>query len=127
MSRQLKSAASKREAFESEALGLYDQMVAWRRKHSQATFDEIAAQVQIGRKQLMGHLLEELAVQEIEKEQWQEQVCPECGGRLEDKGVREKRVVHSEGEARLARPYYHCKHCGSGFFPLGRVSGIGQP
>ncbi len=126
MSRQLKSAANKRKAFESEALGLYEQMVTWRSEHSQATFDEIAAQVQTGRKKLMGHLLEELAVQEVEKEQWQEQVCAECGGKLEDKGVREKRVVHSEGEARLERPYYHCKPCGSGFFPLGRVSGIEQ-
>ena len=119
MSRQLRSAASKREAFETEALGLYDQLAAWRREHPQATFDELAAHVQVERKKLMGQILEELAVQEIEKEQWQEQICPECGGKLENKGMREKRVVHSEGEARLERPYYYCKPCGRGFSPLG--------
>jgi YgiT-type zinc finger domain-containing protein len=94
-------------------------MVAWRRDHPQATFDEIAGQLQKERKKLMGHLLGELAVQEVEKEQWQEQVCPECGGKLENKGVRKKRVVHSEGEAELERPYYHCPSCGRGFFSLG--------
>ena len=119
MSRQLKSAASKRSEFETEALGLYDQMVAWRREHPQASFDELAARVQPERKKLMGRLLEELAVQEIEKEQWQGQSCAECGGKLENKGRRKKRVVHSEGEASLERPYYHCQSCGSGFFPLG--------
>lgn len=117
--RQVRGAASKRQAFEVESLGMYDEMVKWRKEHPQATFDEIAGQMSVRRRRLMGQFMGELAVQEIEKETWQEQVCPDCGGKMENKGERERRVVHSEGETDLDRPYYHCTRCGSGFFPLG--------
>ena len=119
MKREMRSASSKRRGFEKEALQLYDEMVAWRKAHPEATFDEIAGQVSIKRKRLMGQLLGELSVQKMEKEGWQEQVCPDCGGKLENKGVRTRQVVHSEGETELERPYYHCPNCGKGFFPLG--------
>ena len=119
MKGQLRGASSKRAAFEVEALQVYDELTKWRREHPRATFDEIASQVSAGRKRLMGRLMGELAVQELEKEAWQEQVCPDCGGALENKGVRERQVVHSEGETNLSRLYYHCTLCGSGFFPLG--------
>ena len=86
MNRQLRSTSRKREGFETEALGLYDELVSWRKEHPQATFDEIAGQVRAGRKRLMGQLLEELASQEIEREVWQERECPACGGSWRTKG-----------------------------------------
>lgn len=119
MTGQTKSASSKRQAFEKEALGMYDELVRWRREHPGATFDEIAGHSSVKRRALMGQLLGELAAQELEQEGWQEQLCPECERKMENKGARKRQVVHSEGEASLERPYYHCTICGSGFSPLG--------
>ena len=59
MTQQIRSASSKRQAFEKEALGMYDEVVRWRREHPGATFDEIAGQASVRRRQLMGQLLGE--------------------------------------------------------------------
>jgi hypothetical protein len=48
-----------------------------------------------------------------------EHTCPTCGGKVSDKGIREKWVVTQAGEVRLERHYYYCDRCKAGFFPSG--------
>lgn len=43
--------------------------------------------------------------------------CPECGGKLRNKGKRLKRQVTLRGEIDIERTYYQCKDCGVGVFP----------
>lgn len=43
--------------------------------------------------------------------------CPECGGKLRNKGKQSKRVVTLRGETDLERSYYQCEDCGKGIFP----------
>ena len=43
--------------------------------------------------------------------------CPDCGGKLRNKGKRGKRLVTLRGETIIERPYTQCKACGTGFFP----------
>jgi len=107
------------ESFVSGASEMYERLRVWRKAHPQATFDDIAREIRREREQLTGRLAAEMAVQEKKKEQWQEEICPECGKVAHYKGMRKRQVVHEEGESTLERPYYRCRHCGNGFFPLG--------
>ena len=43
--------------------------------------------------------------------------CPECGGKLKDKGKRAKWVLTQAGEVQVERDYYYCERCKAGFFP----------
>ena len=46
--------------------------------------------------------------------------CP-CGARMTYAGRRPKTFVTALGEMTLARAYYHCKTCNSGFVPRDRA------
>ena len=50
--------------------------------------------------------------------------CPECGGKLRDKGKRRKPLVTMRGEIEVERAHYVCQGCGAGYFPPG--SGLGS-
>ena len=43
--------------------------------------------------------------------------CPDCGGKLRNKGKRTKRLVTLRGETEIERRYYQCEDCGKGIFP----------
>ena len=49
----------------------------------------------------------------------QTKMCPDCGGRLRNKGKHSKRLVTLRGEVDLERSYYQCETCGKGVFPPG--------
>lgn len=112
------STAEEKAAFMHEAEAMYEELRAWREQHPEATFDEIASQVTPKRRQLMGALLEQLALQQGDGK-YAEAICPECGGQMEASGERKRDVVHAEGEGELERSYHHCPECGSGLFPPG--------
>lgn len=43
--------------------------------------------------------------------------CPECGGKLRNKGKHTKRIVSLRGETDIERAYYQCEACGERIFP----------
>jgi len=45
--------------------------------------------------------------------------CPDCGGKLRNKGKRRKPLVTVRGEIEVERDYYVCTECGRGYFPPG--------
>ena len=103
-------------AFLREAEEMYEGLRLWRDEHPEASFDEIAAEVTPQRRELMGGLLQQLAMQQGDG-RYAEVSCPECGKGMESSGQRKRWVVHSEGETALVRAYHHCAECGSGLFP----------
>lgn len=116
--RKTKSEASRRQEFVAEAEAMYVRLRTWRAAHPEASFDEIGEQVTQERRQLMARLYGELAIQP-EEEAVPEEVCPECGAKLESKGKQERGVSHLEGDVRIQREYQRCNTCGRGFFPPG--------
>lgn len=104
------------EEFEQMCQGLRK----WREGHPQASYDELAAQVTVRRRRLMGQLLQELASQGAGEEMALGVRCEECGQEMRYKGSFKRGVVHYlEGETELERAYYVCGECQSGFFPPG--------
>jgi len=115
------------ESLESLFAQLHEELRQWRAAHPDATLDEIAAQVTPRRRQLMGTLLAELAVQEGNGYVLEGLRCEQCGEPLVYKGTPEREVLLLEGEAELVRAYYHCPHCEAGLFPPRPSAGSGKP
>ncbi len=114
---------SKEEKERQEFLGaaneMYEELRGWRRKHPEASFDEIAAQVTPRRRALMGKMMSQLALQEGDGEVVEGLACPDCGQPMLYKGKPKRGVAHLEGETELVRAYYYCTHCEDGLFPPG--------
>jgi DNA repair exonuclease SbcCD ATPase subunit len=104
-----------KEAFEQ----MWEELHQWRAEHSEASFDEIAAQVTPRRRKLMGQMLVQLATQHGDGEVVEGLKCPECGQGMRYKGQPKREVEHLEGESELLRAYYYCAQCESGLFPPG--------
>jgi hypothetical protein len=54
-----------------------------------------------------------------------EELCPECGSRMQRRGQQGRRVVTEAGSSQLERVYCVCPSCGYSFFPLRRGLGVG--
>lgn len=99
---------------------MYDELRAWRAKHREASFDEIAAQVTPRRRALMGEMLAQLACEGDRDEVVAGVVCKGCGREMRYKGEFKRGVVHYlEGETELERAYFLCGVCETGIFPPG--------
>jgi hypothetical protein len=120
--KRTQSEETKRAEFGEAAEGMHQRLRAWRRAHPEATFDEIAEQVSRERQVLMGDLLEELAA--APESVPLDPTCPHCGGVVQNKGQKQRQVLHREGEMRLGRNYYYCPACEQGFFPSGPAVGL---
>lgn len=108
-----------RAEFLQAATGMYEELRQWRSKHPAASFDEIAAQVTLRRRELMGQLLRQLACQYGDGEVIEGVRCAECGAGMSYKGKPQRGVEHLEGETELERAYYYCAQCEAGIFPPG--------
>jgi uncharacterized protein with PIN domain len=47
----------------------------------------------------------------------EEELCPECGSRMQRRGQQGRRVVTEAGSSQLERVYCVCPSCGYSFFP----------
>lgn len=104
-------------AFLREAERMYDELHAWRAEHPDASFDEIGDQVTPYRRELVGKLLEQLAV--VADERVEVPVCEQCGQAMRYRGTSARTVGHREGEVGFERAYYYCDPCGVSLFPPG--------
>lgn len=105
---------------------LLEELIQWRAEHPEASLDEIAAHLTPRRRELMGTLLAELAVQPGNGHALEGLICEECGQSLVYKGTPHRIISHSEGEIPLKRAYYHCPRCERGLFPPGCPTGAGR-
>ena len=108
-----------RAEFMKAASEMYEELRQWRGQHLEASIDEIAEQITPKRRELMGHLMVQLAGQHGDGEVIEGLSCPECGEAMSYKGKPRRDVIHKEGEEALVRSYYYCARCQAGLFPPG--------
>jgi hypothetical protein len=101
---------------------MYEELRAWRAQHLAADLDEIAEQVGVRRRALMGQLLSELA--KAADESVMAPVCEQCGASMTSKGRLRREVLLGEGVMSLARAYWYCDSCGQGLFPPGYAAEV---
>jgi hypothetical protein len=112
---QTHGADQEKAEFLRAAEAMYEELRAWRAKHLDASFDEMAEQVTPRRRALMGRLLRQLAAEADERVEVPR--CAQCGEAMRYRGTPERHVGHREGDVELARTYYYCDSCERGLFP----------
>jgi ribosomal protein S27AE len=111
--------SKQRENFIAAAGSMYDELMAWRQVHGEASIDEIIGQVTPQRRELMGELVAQLALVHGNGATAVGKACAQCGEEMVHKGQNEREVLHGEGQSGLKRTYYYCPRCKSGVFPPG--------
>jgi YgiT-type zinc finger domain-containing protein len=102
-------------------------MKEWRLAHPKATLSEIEAALDERLEAVRARMLQDAAqvsaAADIAKGE-DAPHCPECGGKLRDRG-RETRQVTTKGDQTivLRRSYGLCPGCGARLFPPGRGAG----
>lgn len=114
---QIHGVDKEKAAFLQAAEAMYEELLSWRVRHPEASFDEIAEQVTPRRQALLGPLLAQLA--QTADERISAPLCETCQQPLRYKGTPVRGVSHREGEAQLERAYWYCDSCGRGLFPPG--------
>lgn len=103
----------------AKAEAAIDEMLAKTPASNQITLGDIdRLAIQTGRtiqEEILASLLENSGKSEGEAPV----VCAECGGVMQRKGRRRRRVVSEAGESEMERPYYYCQRCKQGSFPPG--------
>lgn len=84
-----------------------------KRLHDHMTLSAIEKVVGDGGDSFRQAVLEEI----MKMQQNTPTTCPECEGKLRNKGKRRKQVVSLQGDLELERPYYQCETCRTGHFP----------
>lgn len=115
-----------REGFMKEAEEMFDEVMKWREENKKASIDEIVGKVTMGRRKIMGGLVEKVALSQGNGTEALGVKCKSCGERMENKGENERSVIHEEGESKLKRAYYYCPKCKQGVFPLDEELGVGD-
>ncbi len=102
----------------AEAEAAIKTLLATRKAPAEASLADIEQVVRRAGQQIEQALTTELVTESAAQlPPWP--ACPQCGGKLKNKGKRRRRVVCETGEIELERSYYHCAACGQGIFPPG--------
>jgi YgiT-type zinc finger domain-containing protein len=107
------------------AADVFTGLADWRAAHPRATLQEIERTLDERLALLRARMLEDLAlasrqadVQALPMEE--RPVCPACGGRVEARGAKTRRLTTTyERQITLTRSYAVCPSCGTGLFPPG--------
>lgn len=97
----------------AEAEASIEKMLSDERVSQQMTITEIEAVIGELEMDFRQRVLQEV----IGEQEEQSPSCPDCGGKLRNKGKRSKRLVTLRGETDVERSYYQCTDCGKGIFP----------
>ena len=102
-----------------EAEAAFDELMTWDKNTKEPDLSQIEEIVLKMRKKL-GEDLAQAALERQEQRQPAEQVmCPKCGGKQKNKGLKANRIESMAGSIELERGYYYCEKCKAGYFPPG--------
>ena len=96
----------------------YRRLKEWERQHPNATLGEIELKTREERRLLMGQLIPLLLADRRRDDPQARPRCPKCGKRMTLQDDGSVPVETLEGRITLERPYYYCRSCHEGFFPL---------
>ena len=108
------------------AATIADDLTAWRQAHPRATLAELETAVQQGLSRLQARYLTDLVAASPSADlaatpAADRPACPQCGGALQARGQRRRRLL-TPGQAApltIRRSYAVCTACDAGLFPPG--------
>jgi len=114
--------AQKKAKLQAAAEKLIEQLLDWDERNAGPNLTAIEDEV-LKLRQQFGQAMADMMVEGQESRQPVEvPPCRQCSKAMRYKGQKRKAVGSRLGEIEIARGYYYCAACESGFFPPGRTT-----
>jgi len=105
--------------FMGEAEELFDRLIEWEEQTEKPNLTEIEDIILELRKRFGERMAQKMMMRQEERQPAEKVQCPECGGEMENKGLKDNQVETRIGNLKIERGYYYCPACKQGIFPPG--------
>lgn len=117
-----KSRSQKKAELQEASEQLIERLLDWEEKNERPNLTQMEDEILLLRK-AFGEELLRVAIEGQESRQPVEQVrCACCGGKMSNKGGKERDLASRLGEMAIERGYYYCPNCKAGVFPPRRAT-----
>jgi uncharacterized protein with PIN domain len=103
----------------AEAEKAIEKVLAEKTSPDKITLTEIERLAVRSGEEFKAEVLKALAGESGQQQGEQEQMCPQCGQRMQRRGWRQRTIVTEAGSSAFERAYYLCPGCGRACFPPG--------
>ncbi len=103
----------------AEAEKASDELLAAKSPAGTTSLDEIERLALKGGAQFEASVLNAFGREELAVDEKVEQICEQCGSRMQRRGTHSRQVMTEAGATSLERTYYVCPGCGASVFPPG--------
>lgn len=109
--------------FLARAEAFFDELMAWDEATPRPNLTQIEDVVLQLRQQFGEQLTQAVLARQESRQPAEKMSCPHCGGEAQNKGQKDNHLESRVGGVRIARDYYYCPRCRTGFFPPGSAAG----
>ena len=117
-----KSQAQLKAEFIAEAEELFDELMEWEEQTEKPNLTQIEEIVLEMRKRFGERMAQTMIMRQEERQPAERVDCPECGGEMVTKGLKDNQVETRIGNLKIGRGYYYCPDCKQGIFPPGSAT-----
>jgi len=117
-----KSQAQLKAEFIAEAEELFDELMEWEEQTNKPNLTQIEEIVLEMRKRFGERMAQTMIMRQEERQPAERVHCPECGGAMATKGLKDNQVETRIGNLKIERGYYYCPDCKQGIFPPGSAT-----
>lgn len=110
-----------RQQLQTKAAAIIDDLLT-RSETEELTLSEIEAWVGEAKFELTRQLVQSVVELQAEQAAVPGPRCEGCGQEMHYKGPKKRRIITSQGEIEVKRPYYYCAECRQGLFPPGSAT-----
>jgi uncharacterized protein with PIN domain len=122
-----KSRDQLKKAFMLEVEELFDELMDWDDETQEPDLTQIEEKVLELRKRFGEQIAQQVLLRQEARQPSARVKCPDCGGEMVPKGMKDNRVETRFGDLPLRRGYYYCPDCQEGLFPPGSaVEDLGE-
>ena len=114
-----RSKAERKAELQVVAEEMIEALLEWEEEVEKPTFVAIEKEVMRLRKRMDEAMIEEVLKAQTKAEEGGMPQCETCGGEVEHKGRKGRKIGGWVGEVEVKRGYYYCPKCRTGFFPSG--------
>lgn len=117
-----KSRSQKKAEMQAASEQLIERLLDWEEKNERPNLTMMEEEIVAIRKAFGEAVLGVVISGQESKQPVETQRCRGCGGRMRNKGEKERDIASRLGELAIERGYYYCPHCKAGLFPPGRAT-----
>lgn len=117
-----KSRSQKKAELQEASEKLIERLLDWEEKNERPNLNKIEEEILSIRKAFGEEMLQVVIEGQESKQPVEAVKCEGCGGKMSNKGGKERDLASRLGEMEIERGYYYCPKCKAGVFPPRRAT-----